>query len=439
MHVQSRRVTCGIPIPVACGIRNVAVAIQEYRDSRWLALSAIEGSFIGGRKGGGLVHLICLQENLSHGLSAVKTAVSTRATLPILSHILIDARTGDGRVRFAATNLDVGINAWISAQVDAPGAIAVPARLITDFVGTLDQVQVELTLNPQTQTLRVVSGRMVANIKGIDAKEFPELAATGEPKATITLDAKPLGEMLERVTFAAATEESRPVLTGVLAKFETSKLTLAAADGFRLSVQHTGIGNDSRAEPFGLVIPVKALQEVSRLCSGQLEPVRVIVASERNQVRFVLSTSEVITQLIDGAYPDVSRIIPQTHTSRAVVNASELLTATKMVSAFVDKNGKANGIRLEADTTNSRVIVMGAHAERGDGVGDIDAAIEGEAFKVSLQAPYLLSMLERVTAPQIAIEFLQNGGQPMPVVVRPVGDSDFVHVMMPLVDVPAAA
>jgi DNA polymerase-3 subunit beta len=429
MHVQSRRVTCGIPIPVACGIRNVAVAIQEYRDSRWLALSAIEGSFIGGRKGGGLVHLICLQENLSHGLSAVKTAVSTRATLPILSHILIDARTGDGRVRFAATNLDVGINAWISAQVDAPGAIAVPARLITDFVGTLDQVQVELTLNPQTQTLRVVSGRMVANIKGIDAKEFPELAATGEPKATITLDAKPLGEMLERVTFAAATEESRPVLTGVLAKFETSKLTLAAADGFRLSVQHTGIGNDSRAEPFGLVIPVKALQEVSRLCSGQLEPVRVIVAS----------TSEVITQLIDGAYPDVSRIIPQTHTSRAVVNASELLTATKMVSAFVDKNGKANGIRLEADTTNSRVIVMGAHAERGDGVGDIDAAIEGEAFKVSLQAPYLLSMLERVTAPQIAIEFLQNGGQPMPVVVRPVGDSDFVHVMMPLVDVPAAA
>jgi DNA polymerase-3 subunit beta len=384
------------------------------------------------------VHLICSQENLARGLAAVKTAASTRATLPILSHILIDARTGDGRVRFAATNLDVGINAWITAQVDAPGAIAVPARLITDFVGTLDQVQVELTLNPQTQTLRVVSGRMVANIKGIDAKEFPELAATGEPKATIALDAKPLGEMLERVTFAAATEESRPVLTGVLAKFEVGKLTLAAADGFRLSVQHTGIGNDSRAEPFGLVIPVKALQEVSRLCSGQLEPVKVIVASERNQVRFVLSTSEVITQLIDGAYPDVSRIIPQTHTSRAVVNASELLTATKMVSAFVDKNGKANGIRLEADTTNSRVIVMGAHAERGDGVGDIDAAIEGEAFKVSLQAPYLLSMLERVTAPQIAIEFLQNGGQPMPVVMRPVGDTDFVHVMMPLVDVPPA-
>ncbi len=402
------------------------------------------------------MHLLCSQENLAKGLSTVKTAVANRSTLPILTHILIDARASDGRVRFAATNLDVGINAWIPGQVIEPGAIAVRARLIADFVGTLDQGQIEMTLNAQTQTLRVICGRMAANIKGIDAQEFPEMATSAEPKAQVLLEAKPLSEMLDRVVFAAATDEARPVLAGVFAKFDAKQLTLAAADGFRLSLQHTSIGDDglsihrcqsnepktthqSPVEFFGLVIPVKALQEVSRLCNGQLEPVKLIVASDRNQVRFVLSTSEVLSQLIDGAYPDVSRIIPQTHTSRAVVNASELLTATKMVSAFVDKNGKANGIRLEADATNRRVVVMGAHAECGDGVGDIDAAIEGDAFKVALQAPYLLSMLERVTAPQIAIEFLQNGGQPMPVVVRPVGDEGFVHVMMPLVDTPTAA
>ena len=378
----------------------------------------------------------CLQDSLVKGLNFVKTAVANRATLPILTHILIDARVAacDGRVRLAATNLDIGINAWIPAQILEPGAVAVPARLITDFVSTLAEGPVELTLNVSTQTLRVINGRTVANIKGIDANEFPEMSFSGELKAQVLLDAKPLGEMLDRVVFAAATDESRPVLAGVFAKFDAKQLTLAAADGFRLSVQHTGIEGSSPVEPFNLVIPVKALQEVSRLCSGQLEPVKLIVASDRNQVHFVLSVSEVIAQLIDGAYPDVTRIIPQTHTSRAVVNAGELLTATKMVTAFVDKNGKANGIRLEADVTNRRVIVMGAHAERGDGVGDIDAAIEGDAFRVALQAPYLLSMLERVTAPQIAIEFLQNGGQPMPVVVRPVGDEGFVHVMMPLVD-----
>ena len=195
------------------------------------------------------MHLTCSQENLAHGLAAVKTAVANRATLPILTHILIDARAGDGRVRFAATNLDVGIKCWIAGQILEPGAIAVPARLITDFVGTLAQGQVELTLNLQTQTLRVICGRTTANIKGIDAKEFPELAAAGAPKATIALEAKPLGEMLDRVVFAAATDESRPVLAGVLAKFDAQKLTLAAADGFRLSVQHTGIGGSAPIEP----------------------------------------------------------------------------------------------------------------------------------------------------------------------------------------------
>ena len=384
--------------------------------------------------------VICSQENLARGLSAVKPAVSGKSLLPILIHILIDARMADGRVRFAATNLDMGINGWIPAQVEEPGAIAVPARLICDFVNTLPQGQVEMTLNVQTQTLRVISGRMAANIKGIDAKEFPELSSSAESKAQVSLEAKALGEMLDRVVFAAATDESRPVLAGVLAKFDADRLTLAGADGFRLSVQHKGVGDTARVEPFSLIIPVKALQEVSRLCAGQVEPVKVIVASDKNQVRFVLSTTKVtsvsgvISQLIDGAYADVLRIIPQTHTSRAVVNANELLSATKMVSAFVDKNGKANGIRLEADTANSRVIVMGAHAERGDGVSDVDAAIEGDAFQVSLQAPYLLSVLKRITAPQLAIEFLQNGGQQMPVVVRPVGNTDFVHVMMPLVE-----
>jgi len=354
-------------------------------------------------------------------------------------HILIDARAQNGRVRFAATDLDVGIHAWVPAQIVEPGAVTVPARLICDFAGTLAPGQVEMTLNMQTQTLRVTSGRTVANIKGIDANEFPEQSANGEPKAQFALAAKALGDMLDRVVFAAATDDSRPVLTGVLAKFDANQLTLAAADGYRLSVQHTGIGDHTAVEPFSLVIPVKALQEVGRLCAGQVEPVKVIVASDKNQVRFVLSTSEVISRLLDGAYPDVSRIIPQGHTSRAVVNAKELLTATKMVSAFVDRNGKANGLRLEADPTNSRVIVMGAHVERGDGVGDVDAAIEGDAFHVSLQAPFLLALLDRITAPQVAIEFSQNGGAPMPVVMRSVGDDDFVHVMMPLGDSVAAS
>lgn len=180
--------------------------------------------------------IVCSQQKLACGLSVVKPAVSSKSLLPILTHILLDARAGDARVRFAATTLDVGINGWIPAQIEEPGAIAVPARLICDFVNTLPQGQVEMTLNVQTQTLRVISGRMAANIKGIDAKEFPELSSSADFKAQVSLEAKALGEMLDRVVFAAATDESRPVLAGVLAKFDANRLTLAGADVFRLSV-----------------------------------------------------------------------------------------------------------------------------------------------------------------------------------------------------------
>ncbi len=379
----------------------------------------------------------CSQESLARGLAVVRSAVSYQSHLPILTHILLDARGNDGRVRLAATNLDMGINYWIPAQVEDAGAVAVPARLICDFVNTLAPGQIEMALDAQTQVLRIDCGRMKASVKGIDATEFPEMALKGEPKAQISLEAKPLREMLDRVTFAAATDGSRPVLTGVLAKFDAIRLTLAAVDGFRLSMQHTGIGES--VEPFSLIIPAKALEQVSRMCAGHEEPVKLLLASDKNQVRFVLTASEVVSQLIDGAYPDVWHIIPQTHTSRAVVNTTDLLTATKMVSAFVDKSGRANGIRLKADPANSRVIVMGAHAERGDGVGDVDAAIDGDGFEVSLQAPFLLSLLERVTAPQVAIDYQHNASHPAPVIVRIVGDGDFVHVMMPMVDaVPAS-
>jgi DNA polymerase-3 subunit beta len=382
----------------------------------------------------------CLQEAFSAGLSAVKPAVSTKSALPILSHILLDA--GDdvptGRVRLAATNLDLSIVSLMPAEVDVRGGIAVPSRIITDFVSTLPEGAVSLTLNSQTQTLRVQSGRMSANVKGIDAKEFPQLPTFPKESVKVALDAKGLREMLDRVTFAAATDDSRPVLTGVLVQFEQKRLTLGAADGFRLSVQHAGIGESTGLvpfEPFSLVIPVKAIQEVGRLCADQVEPVKLTVSPNRSQVRFTLTTVEVTSQLISGVYPELGRIIPDRHTTRVIVNPAELLSATKIASAVLDKNGKENGVRLDADPANGRVVVMAAHAERGDGVGDIDAVIEGEPFKVGLQAPYLLSLLERITAPQLSIEYVQTGGNPLPVVLRPVGDDDFVHVMMPLVDV----
>ncbi len=384
------------------------------------------------------MRITCTQQNLARGIGAVKSVVPNKSSLPILTHVLFDVREGvrDGHIRIAATELDLALISYVPAQVDEHGAIAVPVRVIGDFVSTLPQEPVVMELD--AKTLQIRCGRLSANVKGINSAEFPEMPELPKESLQIELDSKGLKEMLDRVVFAAATDDSRPVLAGVLTKFDQRELTLGAADGFRLSIQHASLAEP--VEPFSAIIPVKAIAEVAGQCSDQAEPIKVTVSPNRTQVRFKLTNGEVITRVIEGSYPDLTRIVPQTHTSRAVVTAAELLSAAKMVSAFVERSGKANGIRLHADPANSRILVMGAHAERGDGLGDVDAAIEGPPFRVAFQVSYLLGLLERITAPQVAIEFQLDGGQPMPVAIRPVGDDTFVHVMMPLADVtPRAA
>jgi DNA polymerase III subunit beta len=381
------------------------------------------------------MRITCTQQNLARGIGAVKSAVPNRPSVPILTHVLLDGREGvrDGHIRIAATDLALSLVTYVPASVEELGAIAVPARVIGDFVSTLPQEPVALELDAKTQTLEMRCGRMNANVKGSNASEFPDIPDLPKESVQVELEAKGLKEMLDRVVFAAATDDSRPVLKGVLAKFDQRELTLGAADGFRLSIQRTSLA--APVEPFSVIIPVKAIAEVAGKCGDQADPIKVAVSPNRTQVRFSLKNGEVISQVMDGSYPDLARVVPKFCTSRAVVSAAELLGAAKMVSAFVERNGTANGIRLDADPVNGRMLVMGAQAERGDGLGDVDAQIEGPPFKAAFQVGYLLSLLERIAAPQVSIEFQQDGGEPMPVAIRPVGDDTFVHVMMPLVDV----
>ncbi|MCL4486834.1 MAG: DNA polymerase III subunit beta [Chloroflexi bacterium] len=385
------------------------------------------------------MRISCLQENLSKGLAVASRAVSSKSSLPILTHVLLDARevaAGEGKMRLAATNLDVGISYWIAAIIEEPGAIAVPARVTADFVSALPTERIGMLLNDKTQTLGLKCGYQNANVKGIDAQEFPAMGG-GKPMFKASLQAKGLRELLDRAAFAAATEDSRSILMGVLAEFNGKQVTLASADGFRLSLQKAVLTD--AVEPFKAVIPAKALQEVSRVLGDQAEPVEISVNENRTRVSLTLTNIEVTAALIDGRFPDFERILPPEHSSRAVVTTGELMSAVKTISVFVDKNGTHNGIRLEADAKHGRVIVLGAHAERGDGVGEVDAAVEGESFHVSLQAPFLLQLLEHVSSPQLAIEFLKREPDPAPIVMRSVGEDEFLHVMMPLVETRAAS
>ena len=316
----------------------------------------------------------CLQENLSKGLAIASRAVATRSTLPVLSNILM--ATDEGRLKLSATNLEIGINCWIGAKVEEDGAITVPARLLTDFVNSLPPERIDMQLVTRTQTLSLKCANYEANIKGIDAQEFPLIVALSEDTG-ISLEPPILREMINQVSFAAAVDESRPVLTGVLAEFSGTRLTMAAADGFRLSVRYTELGGPV-PEPASVIIPARALQEVARISADEENPIRMIIAPNRSQVFFRMTNIDLVSQLVEGNFPDYKQIVPKSYITRTIVDTAEFLKAVKIASFFA--RDAANIIRLRIAPGEAglggQMTVMATSVELGDNLTELDAAVE---------------------------------------------------------------
>jgi len=369
----------------------------------------------------------CLQENLAKGLAIVGRAVATRSTLPVLSNVLV--ATDEGRLKLSATNLEIGINCWIGAKVEEDGATTVPARLLIDFVNSLPPERIDAQLVTRTQTLNLKCANYEANIKGIDAQEFPLILALTEDMG-ISLEPEVLREMINQVSFAAAVDESRPVLTGVLAEISDNRLTMAAADGFRLSVRSIEL-SEPVSEPASVIIPARALQELARISAEEENPIRMTIVPSRGQVFFRMTDVDLVSQLVEGTFPNYKQIIPQSHSTHMVVDVSEFLKAVKI--AFFFARDAANVIRLRIapgeQDMGGRLTIMATSAELGDNVSEIDAAVEGEPIEIAFNAKYLIDVLSVISTPQVAVE---TSSPSSPGVLKPVGDENFVHVIMPM-------
>lgn len=368
-----------------------------------------------------------LQENLARGIAIVSRAVATRSTLPVLGNILL--ATEGGRLKLAATNLEIGITHWTGAQVQAEGAITVPARQLADYVNALPSDRVEIELNPKTQTLHLKCARYDANIKGVDASEFPIIPVLGDNNK-ILVEPDTLKELIAQATFSAAQDDSRPVLTGILAKFDKDMVTFASADGFRLSVRSAVLGT-KLAAPVSVIIPAKALQDVARVVGDQEEPVEIAITDNRSQVLFHLANTDIVSQLIDGNFPDFNQIVPKSYATRTIMNTSELQSAVKAASVFARE--ASNIVRLNISSGNDmgggKVVIAAQSAETGDNVGEIDATVDGDPIEIAFNARFLADVLGILNTAQVALETSTSAS---PGVVKPVGRDDFTHVIMPM-------
>ncbi len=369
----------------------------------------------------------CLQENLAKGLGIVTRAVSPRNVLPVLGNVLL--ATEEGRLKLAATNLEIGITYWVGTKVEDEGSITVPARTLLDFVNTLPNEKIHLTLDTRRQSLNLKCESFTSDIKGVDAQEFPVLpsAAMGEG---LSLNVVDLREMITQTTIAAATDDTRPVLTGVLVRLEGDQLTLAAADGFRLSMRNSKLSAPVR-ESVSVIIPARALSELARLVGDQDEMVWMVLPSGRGQAVFRLKDAELSSSLIDGTFPDFQPIIPRSFNTRAVVSTAQFLKACKAADIFARQASHSARITITpgAESLPGKLQVNATAAETGAGETVIDATVEGPAIEIAFNVKYLVDVLTVVNTPNVALE---TTGPASPGVIRPVGRDDFIHVIMPM-------
>ena len=369
-----------------------------------------------------------MQENLVRGLQTVSRAVSTRATLPVLANVLL--KTENSGVKLTATNLEIGINCWVPGKVTEEGEITVPARLLTDLVASLPNQRIDLVLSPKDRTLKLTCGSNRSSIKGIEADEFPVVAAIGESPAT-SVDARVLREALGEVVFAAATDESRPILTGVLTRLSGDTMTLAAADNYRIAVRTVKL--DRPVSPdVTIVVPGRSYAELMRIMPDAEQPIEITVTPNKSQVLFHVDGIDLVSRLIEGQFPNYEPVIPTSHTSRAVLDREAFLSGTRRASIFARDSANIVKIELGGEGGDGEVVGVSitAHAaDVGDNADTVEASVEGSPTTIAFNARYLIDVLSNLGSDEAALEL---SGPLAPGVIRGIGKDDYVHVIMPV-------
>jgi len=378
--------------------------------------------------------LSCLQENLNKGLNLVGRAAAARTTLPITNNVLLS--TDGGRLKLVATNLEMAISCWIGAKVEEEGAITIPARILSEFVASLPNDKVEMNLLSKTRVLEMKCARFEAKMSGVDAKDFPPIPHIEDGVGT-TVEAGELKRGIRKVAFAAAVDDSRPVLTGVNAEFDDQTLTLAAADGFRLAVYKMPLATKVN-QKITAIIPSRTLFELQKLSADQEEPITIVLNPSRSQIIFRLKDIELVSQLIQGTFPQYSQLIPQSYGTRVVANVKQLSQANKTASIFArDGSGIVRLVVTpgESEVTPGRMTVSARAEELGEDTGDIDVTVQGDESKIAFNTRYLKEVLEAISEAQSDAEkqvALEITNPSSPGVFKPIGEDNYLHVIMPM-------
>lgn len=355
------------------------------------------------------------QENLNRALGTVARVANARGTLPILANVLI--KTANNRLSIAATNLDIAITQYIGAKVSTEGAITVPARLMQDFINSLPSGVIDLELNESK--LKISTEQYHSTINGIVADEFPVMPAITEGSSW-SVDGAQLKRGLQQVVFAASSDESRPVLTGVLIHSTGGKLYLVATDSYRLAEKELA----GSKQDVNLLVPATAMQDLLRILGDGDDPVQV--THDGQQVLFQVGDVELVARLLEGKYPDYRKLIPTSFAVEATLKRAELLNVTKVSSLFARES--AGSVTLKVDEAAQSLSIRSIASQLGENTASAGGKITGSG-EITLNSRYLLDALQAISDDDVTFGF---NGKLEATCLRGVKSSDYTHIIMPL-------
>ena len=364
------------------------------------------------------MELSVTQENFARALSAVGRVASTKTQLPILSNILL--RTDGNRLLVAATNLEIATTQYIGAKIIKPGAITVPARLISEFVSSLPKDTIELKI--VGENIHITSGKYHSIINGVVADDFPELPTINEENSvTYSINVEEFKQAVSQTVITSSSDSTRPVLTGVYWHSHEGWIYLAATDGYRLSERRLV---ETQSE-VAAIIPTQTLQEVLRTIVDDSETIDILF--DESQVRFRINEAEVISRLVDGNFPDYRQLIPAKSDINVTMKKQDFVRVTKVAGLFARESG--GSVTITVDSDKKTVSLHSIASELGENTSELDAEVEGDG-QVTLNSRYLAEALSVVDADTIAFSF---SGKLSPCILRSTTkDTNYYHVIMPL-------
>jgi len=369
--------------------------------------------------------ITCVQENLNKALMGSSRIISLKSSLPILDNVLLS--TDQGRLKISATDLELGINYWIGAKIEEEGAVAVPSRLITDFISNIQEEKISIISSNNTD-ISIEGKKYKAKIKGVAVDDFPNIPNIKD-ECIFSISSKLLASAIPQVVFAAAADSTRPILTGVLFKFEKNNLKLVATDSYRLSEKTLKISKGSKAAE-NFIVPTRTITEIGKLIKDAKDTTEVCF--DGNQVLFDFGSIHLVSRLIDGEYPHYEQIIPVDFTSKIIVDKEEFFNVCKVASLFARES--ANNIRLslkpEKDKEGQGVLsITGQGVQIGESTSKIDVKMEGKEIEISFNAKYILDVLPNISEKNVEIKF---SGAMNPGIIKGEGRGDYIYVIMPL-------